>query len=451
MSSSSTVSSSITPSRSASGASAGPPSTASSKPGRRKLPGLTFWIFVALVAGVLCGHFAPGFAVKLVPVSKAFIRLIKLLVAPIIFSTLVVGLAGTGERRIGRLLLKSLGWFWMATAVALVVGLGVANVLKPGLGAVESSQVSFERPGPPIPFYEQVIPESIVAAMAGNKILQIVFFAVLFAMALAAVDNKGGEKARPLIEALRAVAEAMFKVTEYVMYTAPIGVFAAMAAAVGAQGLGVMQQLGKLVLSLYLALILFVVLLLLALRALTGVRIGLLLRELREPLLLAFSTTSSESALPKAMTRMERLGVPSHIVGFVLPAGYSFNLDGSTLYLALAAMFIAQATGQVLAPLTQLEMMLTLLVASKGVAAVPRASLVVLATTCAQFGLKAEWIATILGVDAVMDMARTTVNVLGNCVASVVVARWERVLPADAPLHTGQLPLASPEPGQPEG
>ncbi|MFO0573605.1 MAG: dicarboxylate/amino acid:cation symporter [Polyangia bacterium] len=416
---------------------------------RRKLPGLTFWIFVALVAGVLCGHFAPGFSAKLVPVSKSFIRLIKLLVAPIIFSTLVVGLAGAGERRIGRLLLKSLTWFWLATAVALVIGLGVANVLKPGLGAVESSQVSFERPGPPIPFYEQVIPESIVAAMAGNKILQIVFFAVLFAMALAAVDSKGGEKARPLIEALRAVAEAMFKVTEYVMYTAPIGVFAAMAAAVGAQGLGVMQQLGKLVLSLYLALLLFVVLLLLGLRALTGVRIGLMLRELREPLILAFSTTSSESALPKAMTRMERLGVPPHIVGFVLPAGYSFNLDGSTLYLSLAAMFIAQATGQVLTPLTQLEMMLTLLVASKGVAAVPRASLVVLATTCAQFGLKAEWIATILGVDAVMDMARTTVNVLGNCVASVVVARWERGLPADAPLLTGQLAPEATEPDQP--
>lgn len=423
---------------------------------RRFRPGLTFYILLALVAGVLVGHFAPEFAQKLKPVSKAFIRLIKLLVAPIIFSTLVVGLAGAGERRIGRLLLKSLAWFWLATAVALVIGLGIANVLKPGLGAVENAKLPFEAPPPPLPFYQQIIPESIVAALANNSILQIVFFSVLFAMALAAVDSKGGQKGRPLLEALRGVAEAMFKVTEYVMYAAPIGVFAAMAAAVGEQGLGVMQQLFKLVLSLYLALVLFVILLLGGLKAVTGVRIGLLLRELREPLLLAFSTTSSESALPKAMAKMERLGVPSHIVGFVLPAGYSFNLDGSTLYLALAALFIAQATKVTLSPLTQLEMMLTLLIASKGVAAVPRASLIVLATTCTQFGLKAEWIATILGVDAVMDMARTTVNVLGNCVASVIVARWERVLPQDAPLYTGHLPppaSAPPshaEPGPPE-
>lgn len=410
-----------------------------------KLPGLTFWIFVALVAGLLVGRFAPGLASKLEPVSKAFIRMIKMLVAPIIFSTLVVGLAGAGERRIGRLLLKSLAWFWVATAVALLIGLLTANWMEPGLGAIKSPRPYV--PARPMPFYEQVIPESLIAAMAENRILQIVFFAVMFAMALSAVNARGGQLARPLIETLRGVAEAMFKVTEYVMYAAPIGVFAAMAYAVGSQGLHVMLNLGKLVLALYLALIVFVALLLLALRLLTGVRIGLLLRELREPLLLAFSTTSSESALPKAIAKMERLGVPPHIVGFVLPAGYSFNLDGSTLYLALAAMFIAQAMGRTLTPGVQVEMMLTLLIASKGVAAVPRASLVVLATTCTQYGLEPEWVATIYGVDAVMDMARTTVNVLGNCVASVIVARWEKVLPADAPLYTGQLPAASsPEP-----
>lgn len=425
------------------------PPPAAHSPGPRakpfKRPGLTFWIFVALVAGLLVGRFAPGFASKLEPISKAFIRMIKMLVAPIIFSTLVVGLAGAGERRIGRLLLKSLAWFWVATAVALLIGLLTANWMEPGLGAIKSPRPY--APARPMPFYEQVIPDSLIAAMAENRILQIVFFAVMFAMALSAVNARGGQLGRPLIETLRGVAETMFKVTEYVMYAAPIGVFAAMAYAVGSQGLHVMLNLGKLVLALYLALVVFVLLLLLALRLLTGVRIGLLLRELREPLLLAFSTTSSESALPKAIAKMERLGVPPHIVGFVLPAGYSFNLDGSTLYLALAAMFIAQAMGRTLTAGTQVEMMLTLLIASKGVAAVPRASLVVLATTCTQYGLEPEWVATIYGVDAVMDMARTTVNVLGNCVASVIVARWEKVLPSDAPLFTGQLPAASsPEP-----
>lgn len=395
--------------------------------------GLTTWILLGLFFGVLLGYLAPSFAVKLQWVAALFIRLIKLLVAPIIFSTLVVGLAGAGQRHIGRLLLKSLTWFWVATAVALVVGLGAANLLKPGLGAVERAGLHFEPPPPPKPFYEQLVPESIVAAMASNSILQIVCFSVLFAMALSAI----GERGRPVVHVLQGVAEAMFKVTEYVMSLAPIGVFAAMAAAIGSQGLGVMLQLFKLVAALYVALVIFVALLLFGVKALTGMKIGRVMRELKEPLLLAFSTTSSESALPKAISAMERLGVPARIVGFVLPAGYSFNLAGSTLYLALAALFIAQATSKVMPLWLQLEMMLTLLISSKGVAAVPRASLVVLASACATYGLKVEWIATILGVDAVMDMARTTVNVLGNCLASVVVGKWENELPANAPLFTG--------------
>lgn len=395
--------------------------------------GLTTWILLGLLFGVLLGYLAPSFAVKLQWVAALFIRLIKLLVAPIIFSTLVVGLAGAGQRHIGRLLLKSLTWFWVATAVALVVGLGAANLLQPGHGAVERAGLHFEPPPPPKPFYEQLVPESIVAAMASNSILQIVCFSVLFAMALSAI----GERGRPVVHVLQGVAEAMFKVTEYVMSLAPIGVFAAMAAAIGSQGLGVMLQLFKLVAALYVALVIFVALLLFGVKALTGMRIGRVMRELKEPLLLAFSTTSSESALPKAISAMERLGVPARIVGFVLPAGYSFNLAGSTLYLALAALFIAQATSKAMPLWLQLEMMLTLLISSKGVAAVPRASLVVLASACATYGLKVEWIATILGVDAVMDMARTTVNVLGNCLASVVVAKWENELPASAPLFTG--------------
>lgn len=395
--------------------------------------GLTTWILLGLLFGVLLGYLLPSFAVKLQWVAALFIRLIKLLVAPIIFSTLVVGLAGAGQRHIGRLLLKSLTWFWVATAVALVVGLGAANLLRPGLGAVERVGLHFEPPPPPKPFYEQLVPESIVAAMASNSILQIVCFSVLFAMALSAI----GERGRPVVHVLQGVAEAMFKVTEYVMSLAPIGVFAAMAAAIGSQGLGVMLQLFKLVAALYVALVIFVALLLFGVKALTGMRIGRVMRELKEPLLLAFSTTSSESALPKAISAMERLGVPARIVGFVLPAGYSFNLAGSTLYLALAALFIAQATNKAMPLWLQLEMMLTLLISSKGVAAVPRASLVVLASACATYGLKVEWIATILGVDAVMDMARTTVNVLGNCLASVVVGKWENELPPSAPLFTG--------------
>lgn len=408
--------------------------------------GLTSYILLALLLGTILGaylggHLTTGHPPAFLPkpssldwMSKTFIRLIKMLVSPIIFSTLVVGLATAGEKHIGRLLVKALSWFWLATSVALIVGLLFANTLKPGVGTVGGTG-AFPTP-PSRPFFEQVVPTSLIEAMAQNSILQIVFFSVLFAAALSAI----GERAKPVLDVLHAVALAMFKLTEYVMRFAPIGVFAAMAVAVGSQGPFVILQLGKLVLSLYLALLVFVALLLLALKLLTGAKIGLLLRELKEPLLLAFSTTSSESALPKAMSAMERLGVPTHIVGFVLPAGYSFNLDGSTLYLALASMFIAQATGKDLSAWTQIEMMLTLLVASKGVAAVPRASLVVLATTCGTFGLKVEWIATILGVDAVMDMARTTVNVLGNCVASVIVGRWERVLPKDAALLTGVLP-----------
>jgi len=408
--------------------------------------GLTTWIVIALIAGsvvgaYLGGHLGPRLhppewmpkATSLEWMSKTFIRLIKMLVSPIIFSTLVVGLAGAGEQHIGRLLLKALLWFWAATAAALFIGLGVANTLQPGLGAVGGNG-SFPTPASK-PFYEQVVPTSLVEAMANNAILQIVFFALLFSMALVAI----GDKAKPVLAVLRGVAEAMFKLTEYVMRFAPFGVFAAMAVAVGTQGPGVMLQLGKLVVSLYFALVLFVAILLVAVKLITGARIGLIVRELREPLLLAFSTTSSESALPKAIATMERLGVPPHIVGFVLPAGYSFNLDGSTLYLALASLFIAQATGKYLSPATQIEMMLTLLLASKGVAAVPRASLVVLASTCAAYGLKVEWIATILGVDAVMDMARTMVNVLGNCMASIIVGKWEKALPADAPLFTGRF------------
>jgi proton glutamate symport protein len=402
-----------------------------------KRPSLTTWIFVGLAAGVVFGLVAPSeWSVALKPVGKLFIRLIKMIVAPLIFGSLTVGLAQAGSKHIGRLLLKSLVWFWVATSVALAVGLTVGNVIKPGAGVPASGAVAEIIVQKPKPILEQIVPESLIAAMAENAILQIVFFSILFGMGLAAV----GETGKPVVAFLKGLTAVMFKMTEYVMRFAPFGVAAAMAAAIGTHGPLVILRLAKLVGSLYLSLFIFCALLLGAVKVLLNFKIGRLLAELEESLLLAFSTTSSESALPKAMASMERLGVPEHIVGFVIPAGYSFNLDGSTLYLALAALFISQAANIPMSLGKQLAMMLTLMLTSKGVAAVPRASLVVLSATCASFGLPPEWIATILGVDEIMDMARTTVNVLGNCVASAVVAKWEGILPADAPILTGKPP-----------
>lgn len=403
---------------------------------KRKKSSLTTWIFVGLAAGVLFGLLAPSaWSVALKPMGKLFIRLIKMIVAPLIFGSLATGLAGAGSEHIGRLLLKSLAWFWLATFVALGVGLTAGNLIKPGAGAAAVSDgVSEIVVQKPKPIWEQVVPESFAQAMSENAILQIVFFSILFGMGLASVGSAG----KPVVDFLKGMTAVMFRITEYVMSFAPVGVACAMAAAIGAHGPMVILRLAKLVGALYLSLFVFAALLLAAVKVFLRFRVKRLLRELEEPLMLAFSTTSSESALPKAMEAMERLGVPEHIVGFVIPAGYSFNLDGSTLYLALAALFISQAAGIPMTLGKQLVMMMTLLLTSKGVAAVPRASLVVLSATCAAFGLPVEWIATILGVDEIMDMARTTVNVLGNCVASAVVAKWEGVLRADAPLLTGR-------------
>jgi proton glutamate symport protein len=396
---------------------------------------LTTWIFIGLAAGILFGIFAPQeWAVGLKPMGKLFIRLIKMAVAPLVFASLVTGLVGAGHGSIGRLLLKSLIWFWLATFVALAIGLGSANLFEPGKGVkppeVNSADVksitSISTQHKTL--IEQVVPESIFQALSENSLLQILFFSILFALGLSAI----GERNKPVIDFLNGVMAAMFKVIEYIMYFAPIGVGCAMAAAIGSHGVGIIGHLAKLVGSLYAALAVFVVCLLFAVKYYTRIRLGVALKELKEPLTLAFSTTSSESALPKAIEAMERLGVPPRIVNFVIPAGYSFNLDGSTLYLALASMFIAQAAGIHMSVTQQVVMMLTLLLTSKGVAAVPRASMVVLTATCASFGLPVEYCAVILGVDEVMDMARTTVNVLGNCMASVVLAKWENILPATA-------------------
>ena len=317
-------------------------------------------------------------------------------------------------------------WFWLMTSIALVIGLGAGNFFKPGIGAKLESTVVLDAPKPVTKtIIDQVVPESIFQALSENALIQIVFFSILFGLALASI----GEKNKPVVHFLKSVTETMFKVTEYIMQFAPIGVGAAMAAAIGAHGIEIMFRLAKLVGTLYFALIIFIVLNLIAVKVIAKIKLRRTLYELKDALVLAFSTTSSESALPKAIQSMEKLGVPEHIVNFVLPAGYSFNLSGTTLYLALASLFIAQGAGVQMTLSQQIVMMLTLMITSKGVAAVPRASLVVLASTCAQFNLPIEWIAVILGVDEIMDMARTTVNVLGNCLSSVIVAKWEGVLP----------------------
>lgn len=401
---------------------------------------LTQQILLGLVLGGLLGWLKPSWAVHVAFVRDIFLNLIKSLIAPLIFSSVVAGMAGGGDaRKVGRLGLKALIYFEIATTLALVVGLTVVNVVKPGRGVVlqiASTGVGALARSQPSTLTEtlaHVFPASVIDAMAKGDVLQIVAFAVIFGLAVIAL----GERARPVVQLCESVSQVMFKFTDLVMRMAPFGVGAAIAVTLGQQGVGILANLGLLVASLYVALIIFVVLLLGTVGSLLKLPIGTFWRAAREPFALAFATASSESALPKAMEAMIRIGVPRHIVGFVIPTGYSFNLDGSTLYLAIASVFVAQAAETAGAPHfgigQQILLMITLMITSKGVAAVPRASLVVLLAALNSFGLPAEGVAVILGVDAVMDMARTSVNVLGNCLASVVVARWEGEFPPVSP------------------
>jgi proton glutamate symport protein len=397
---------------------------------------LTTWIMVGLVVGGFVGWLRPAWGNELFFLRDIFLNLIKSVIAPLVFSTLVVGIAGGGDlKKVGRMGAKALIYFEVVTTLALFIGLGVVNLTKPGVGVAlaptAAEQVQKLGENHPKTFVETIVhifPPSIVDAMVRNDILQIVAFSVLFAMAVSAV----GEKGKPILHAMESLAQVMFRFTGYVMMFAPIGVGAAMAHTIGTQGLGVLVNLGKLIGSLYLALILFVVIVLGLVAVLFRIPILKFLRAVREPATIAFATTSSESALPKAMEVMERLGVPPRIVGFVIPTGYSFNLDGTTLYLAMASVFIAQAaeatTGQHLGFGRQLIVMLTLMITSKGVAGVPRASLVILLATASAFvpgNLGPIGVAVIVGVDELMDMGRTCVNVIGNCLATCVVARWE--------------------------
>ena len=390
---------------------------------------LTSWIFVALLVGILLGIFFPEFSRNLAPVSNIFLRLIRSIVGPLLFGTLVYGIASAGElKTMGRIALKAITYFEIATTLALIIGLVMVNLMRPGVGVPlnENGVAKIPALAKPVSLsqvLEHAVPANIFESLTQNDVLQMVVFFFLFGAACSAI----GPKAEPVINFAGSVAEVMFRYTKYVMYVAPFGVGAAIAVTIGSKGIGVLFGLGKLVGTLYLAQGLFVLLVLGSALTIARVPIGPFIKAARQPFLLAFSTASSEAALPLALENMERFGIPKHIVGFVLPTGYSFNLDGSTLYLSLASVFIAQAAGVHMPLGTQITMMLTLMLTSKGVAAVPRASLVILAGTLGTFQLPLEGITLILGVDALMDMCRTSVNLLGNCVATAVVARWEGV------------------------
>jgi proton glutamate symport protein len=398
----------------------------------------TQWIVISMVLGILIGYLFPdkpegvgGFeASSLQILSTVFLRMIKSLIVPLLFATLVVGIAGHGDdmKRVGKLAFRSIVYFEIVTTLALIVGLLAVNIVKPGRGvnlAAATSEAGAEFAKTKTTFagvIEHTVPQSFFEAAAKNEVLQIVFFAIIFAVALSRVQ--GPAKAF-MLSFCESLSEVMFKFVGIVMAFAPFGIGGAIAVTVGKSGLGVLQNLGVLVLTLYGALIFFVVFVLLPIAIIFKVPLRRFWEKTKEPWLIAFTTASSEAALPLALQNMEKLGVPRRIVSFVLPTGYSFNLDGSTLYLALASVFVAQAADIDMSIGQQILMMLTLMLTSKGVAAVPRASLVILSGALAQFNLPLAGVAIILGVDALMDMARTSINLVGNCLATVVMARWE--------------------------
>ena len=400
-------------------------------PRRWGWPGLTTQIFIGLGVGILLGAVAPDVAVAIKPLADVFLRMIKMIIAPLIFSTLVVGIAGTGDlKAMGRIGVKALIYFELATTIALFLGLGLVNYFQPGAGvamtagATEDVAAMAQRQQSGWDIVLHMFPTSVFDAMSRGDILQVVVFATFFGVALAAIGDKG----RPATEFFEAVAQVMFRFTAYVMRFAPIGVMAAIGATVGGRGLGILHTQGKLVGVMYLGLFVFLFVVIGGVALLIRVPFFTFLRAIREPFLIAFTTASSEAALPKALDVMARFGVPRNIVGFVLPTGYSFNLDGSTLYLSIASVFVAQLAGIQMSWGQQLVMMLTLMLTSKGVAGVPRGALVVLTAALTTFGLPLEGAAILLGIDQVLDMGRTAVNVTGNCLATAVVARWEGVL-----------------------
>lgn len=390
----------------------------------------TTQIMIGLVVGLIAGYIISitdrSVAAYIRPFSQIFIRMIQMIIAPLLFGTLVAGIAGAGHfKDVGRMGLRAIIYFEVVTTLALLIGLLAVNIMQPGAGMVLPAPTG----PPPITTAAQtwdqillhIVPTSAIDAMAKNDVLQIVVFSMFFAIGL----GMTGEKGKPMITWCESLTEAMFKVTHIVMLYAPIGVGAAIAYTIGSSGLQVMVNLAYLIVTLYVALAVFFALVLIPVMLMFRIPIVGFFKAIKEPALIAFSTTSSEAALPRAMECVEAFGVPRRIVSFVLPLGYSFNLDGTTLYLSLASVFVAQAAGIDLTVGQQITMMLTLMLTSKGVAGVPRAALVILAATLASFNLPIEGVALLLGVDALMDMGRTMTNVIGNCLASVVVAKWE--------------------------
>ncbi len=395
---------------------------------------LTIAIFVSLILGIIAGWAFPDFAVKTHVLAEIFLRMVKMIIAPLLFATLVVGIAGHGDvKSLGRLGVKTVAYFEIVTTFALAIGLGFANLFKPGEGMVDvaSQQIRLNEIASNMAsatshnsFGEMLLdlfPTSIVQSMADGNLLQIVVFSIFFALAICAI----GKKAQPVLDILNSVSSIMFKFTEYVMMFAPMGIFGAIAYTVGSNGIEILYNYGKIILSLYVALAVFVLIVLLAACKIVKISFRGLIKAIQEPALLTFTTASSEAALPKAMAIMEKFGVPKSIVSFVMPTGYTFNLDGSTLYLAMAVLFSTQLVGIHLTLDQQLVIMFALMLTSKGVAGVPRASLIVLAGTLTSFNYPILGVAILLGIDQILDMGRTTVNLIGNCVATVVIARWE--------------------------
>jgi proton glutamate symport protein len=397
---------------------------------------LTGWILVGLLAGAEFGHDVPAAAAKLQFLGAIFLRLIKVIIAPLLFGTLVVGIASHADlKKVGRLGIKSLIYFELVSTIALLIGFAAINLSRAGEGVHLPSAAATESlnaaPHTAAQLITDIFPENIAKSVAEGQVLQVVVFSVLFAMALILVPEP---KRRPLLAFCESLSETMFKFTNLVMYAAPIGVFGAVAYTVGHLGLGVLLPLAKLLATMYVALVFFIFCVLLPIALLSRVPIKQFLRAATEPVTIAFATASSEAALPRAMEQMESFGVPRETVAFVLPTGYSFNLDGSSLYQSLALLFIAQAAGIHLTLGQQTVMLLTLLITSKGTAGVARASLVIVLAAATSFHLPTEPLFLLFGIDQLMDMGRTAVNVLGNCLACVVIARWEGEFPAQSPV-----------------
>ncbi len=394
---------------------------------------LTLYIFLSLVLGIFVGWQYPEIGCQMKPLAHIFLNMIKMIIAPLLFSVVVTGIATHGNiQSLGKLGAKTITYFAVATSFALVIGLVVGFIFEPGSGFATntisesmmnavSSMANQTQPTQTNEIFVNIVPTSIVKAMADGNLLQIVVFSVFFALAICAA----GEKAKPVLNIISSLSEIMFKFTQFVMNFAPIGVFGAIAYTIGESGLSIMVNYAKIIGCLYFALVIFLVLILNVACRIVGISVFSVIRAIREPALLAFTTATSEAALPQAMKIMESYGVPKNIVGFVMPTGYTFNLDGSTLYLALAMLFSLQIAGIQLSPAELILTMGTLMITSKGIAGVPRVALVVLAGTLSSFGYPLIGVAILLGIDQFLDMGRTTVNLIGNCVATIVVARWE--------------------------